>query len=114
MGSRVVGCQSARPAYQVETHRASRRRKMAFPDGYWNADNTERGVGVFVSRSTRPAWPDTMSSAHLARGLLASEATKKVQRTTQSEPLAIIVVLLIWPEVFRKVEVLVVNDSKPP
>ncbi len=107
---------SSAPGVEVGGRRQRRRRAALFPDGYWNPDKAEGGVGaLLLLEGAQARATGAMVPQHLAAQLLAIEDGRveaKVQRNTQTEFLAVLVALLAWSEELRGCELVIFDDSQ--
>ncbi len=102
------------PRWEVAGQR--RRRAALFPDGYWNPDKAEGGVGaLLLVEGARALATGAVVPQHLAAQLLAIEDGRvgaRAQRNTQAELLAVLVALLTWSEDLRGCELVIFDDSQ--
>ena len=87
---------------------------VLLPDGYWDPDKREGGVGaVLLREGATPYTFGGMVPLHLAYILLSmqEEDKEKKQRNTQTELLAILMAILLWHEDLRGSSLLILTDS---
>ena len=86
------------------------------PDGYWDMEKAEGGIGaVLLLPAARPLVYGLMIPEFLGKQLLTAEPgpheNPKIQRNTQAEILAVLTGTLTWSSCLRGSDLLVVTDS---
>ena len=86
------------------------------PDGYWDMDKAEGGIGVvLLLPSARPLVYGLMIPEFLGKQLLTAEPgpglEPKIQRNTQAEILAIVTGIITWAESLKGKDLPIVTDS---
>ena len=87
---------------------------VLLPDGYWDPDKKEGGVGaVLLREGSSPQTYGGMVPQHLAYIFLSmqEEDKEKRQRNTQAELLAILMSILMWHDDLRGNSLLILTDS---
>ena len=90
------------------------KRHVLLPDGYWDPDQKQGGVGAVLLREGQcPLTFGGMTPPHLAYQLLYMQETdeEKKQRNTQAELLAILMSILMWHQSLKGCSLLILTDS---
>ena len=84
------------------------------PDGYWDMNTHEGGIGAVLLLPDGPPRVYGCMLPHYLRKQLRTSATgeeEKQQRNTQAELLAILVVLLTWGQLLQGCSLVIATDS---